>query len=73
MRNLPFRTIANFSTALAIDTKLANSYYGRGMAWYYKGDFSQSAVDAKEAVYLSPNNKAYDDLVYKAQSAMKGK
>jgi hypothetical protein len=43
------------------------------MTWYYKKDFSQSAVDAKEAVYLSPNNKAYDDLVYKAQSAMKGK
>jgi tetratricopeptide (TPR) repeat protein len=67
------KAIANFSTALGIDTKLANSYYGRGLAWYYKGDYSQSANDAKEAVKLSPNNIAYDDLVYKAGSAIKGK
>jgi tetratricopeptide (TPR) repeat protein len=67
------KSIANFSTALGVDTKLPNSYYGRGLAWYYKGDYSQSLIDAKEAVDLSPNNKAYDDLVYKAGSAMKGK
>ena len=67
------KSIANFSTALGVDTKLANSYYGRGLAWYYKGDYSQSLIDAKEAVYLNPNHKAYDDLVYKARSAMKAK
>lgn len=65
------KAIAGFSTALGIDTKLASSYYGRGLAWYYKGDYSRSAIDAKEAVYLRPDNKAYDDLVYKARSAMK--
>jgi len=67
------KAITNFSTALGIDTKLANSYYGRGLAWYYKGDYSQSVLDAKQAVYLNPNNKAYDDLAYKARSALKGK
>jgi len=66
------KSIANFSIALGVDDKLANSFYGRGLAWYYKGDYSQSLNDAKEAVILNPNHKAYDDLVYKAGSAMKG-
>ena len=67
------KAISNFSIALGFDTKLANSYYGRGLAWYYKGDYSQSLIDGKEAVDLNPHNKAYDDLVYKARSAMTGK
>ncbi len=65
--------IADFTSALSIDGKLAHSYYGRGLAWHKKGDPQRAMQDAKEAVKLKPDNKDYDDLVFEIRSSMKNK
>jgi len=65
--------IADFTAALSIDGKMANAYYGRGMAWYRKGDPQQAMLDAKEAVKLRPNNNDYDDLLFEIRSSIKNK
>jgi tetratricopeptide (TPR) repeat protein len=63
--------ISDFTAALSIDGKLANSYYGRGLAWQKKGDPQRAIVDAKEAVKLKSDNKDYDDLIFEIRSSMK--
>jgi tetratricopeptide (TPR) repeat protein len=65
--------IADFTAALSIDGRLANSYYGRGLAWYKKGDPQRAMQDAKEAVKLKSDSKDYDDLVFEIRSSMKNK
>jgi tetratricopeptide (TPR) repeat protein len=65
--------IADFTEALSIDGKMAHAYYGRGLAWYRKGDPQRAMVDAKEAVKLRPNNNDYDDLVFEIRSSIKNK
>ena len=63
--------ISDFTAALTIDGKLANAYYGRGLAWHKKGDSQRAMGDAKEAVKLKPDNKDYDDLIFEIRSPMK--
>jgi tetratricopeptide (TPR) repeat protein len=65
--------IADFTTALSIDGKMAHAYYGRGLAWYRKGDPQRAMADAKEAVKLRPNNNDYDDLVFEIRTSIKNK
>ena len=65
--------IADFTAALSLDGKMANAYYGRGLAWYKKGDPQRAMQDAKEAVKLKSGNKDYDDLVFEIRSSMKNK
>ena len=65
--------IADFTAALSIDAKMANAYYGRGLAWYRKGDIQRAMADAKEAVKLKSDNKDYEDLVFEIRSADKNK
>jgi tetratricopeptide (TPR) repeat protein len=63
--------IADFTVALSMDGKMANSYYGRGLAWHKKGDPQRAMADAKEAVKLKSDNKDYDDLVFEIRSSPK--
>jgi tetratricopeptide (TPR) repeat protein len=65
--------IADFTAALSIDGRMANAYYGRGLAWHKKGDPQRAMQDAKEAVKLKSDNKDYDDLVFEIRSSMKNK
>lgn len=65
--------ITDFTAAITTDGKLANSYYGRGLAWYKKDDPQRAMLDAKEALKLNPGNRDYDDLVFEIRSSMKKK
>jgi tetratricopeptide (TPR) repeat protein len=65
--------IADFTAALSMDGKMANSYYGRGLAWHKKGDPQRAMADAKEAVKLKSDNKDYEDLVFEIRSSIKDK
>jgi tetratricopeptide (TPR) repeat protein len=63
--------IEDFSSALGIDPKLARSYYGRAHAWSKKGDMNMALRDASMAHKLKPDNREYEDLVFKLKATMK--
>ena len=65
------RAIDDFSSAISIDPKFDDSYYGRAYVWYKKADLQRAIIDAKEAVKLSPTNEKYDDLLFKIKSSLK--
>ena len=64
------KAIDDFSKAISIDPGLDEAYYGRATVWFKKEDYQSALADAKEAVKLSPTNKKYEDLLFKAKSAM---
>ena len=47
--------IADFSSALRLDPKLASSLYGRGLAKRKKGDSSGGDADVAAATGIDPN------------------
>jgi tetratricopeptide (TPR) repeat protein len=61
--------IDDFSSALIIDSKLAQSYFGRARAWAEKGDLNLALRDAWMANKLKPDNREYDDLVFDLRSS----
>jgi tetratricopeptide (TPR) repeat protein len=63
--------INDFGKSIAIDPKLASSFYGRGQCWYLKGDLQRAMQDAKEALRLTPGSSKYDDFVYEIRNSMK--
>jgi tetratricopeptide (TPR) repeat protein len=65
------RAIDDFSKSISRDKTLATSFYGRGRAWYQKGDLQRAMQDAKEALRLNPGSSKYDDFVYEIRNAMK--
>jgi len=47
--------IADFTAALAINTKLADSFYGRGVARRKQGDIDGARADIEAAKAISPD------------------
>lgn len=63
--------IRDFDRAISHDAKMADAYYGRGIAWFRKGDPQRASTDAREALRLMPQEKRYDDLVYEISTGAK--
>jgi tetratricopeptide (TPR) repeat protein len=63
--------IRDFDRAISHDAKMADAYYGRGIAWLRKGDSPRASTDAREALRLMPQEKRYDDLVYETSTGTK--
>ncbi len=45
----------NYSEAIKVNSNYAPSYYGRGLAYFYKGDIANAIKDFEIAVKLSPD------------------
>ena len=63
--------IEDFSTALSINSRLAQSYFGRARAWSEKGNVDMALRDAWMAHKLRPDSREYDDLVFDLKSSRK--
>lgn len=53
------RAIADYTAAIALDARLADAWFNRGISWYEVGDYAQSIADLTEAILLNPDDDNY--------------
>ena len=51
------KAIDDYTEAIKLNPNLAETYYNRGISFYYTGDYQLALKDYDKAIELDPNNQ----------------